>query len=214
MELKKTDPLFELKCSYYRRDLSIPSRRIRVCVSDNDNTKLLLAFLRLIEADSEDFDILISSAGSALYRSIRDAQVAIGTKNEYRAMALLEKVCLDLLSKYATTYEQDIERLKRKNGIDPDAVPLFSNERNALIQIKGEKEVLLFFIDFATTAMKLLKSKDIYEFDNTINSIRINKHNLIFQYCRSVVGRLVQEEFRRNDFKKRAQLDLSKPTIV
>lgn len=26
-------------------------RRIRVCVSDNENTRLLLAFLRVVEAD-------------------------------------------------------------------------------------------------------------------------------------------------------------------
>lgn len=208
VELKKTDPLFELKCSYYRRDLSVPSRRIRICVSDNDNTKLLFAFLRLIVADNEDFDILISSAGSTIYRSIRDAQVAINSKNELHAMEALEKLCLDYLSKYPTTFEQDCEALKYGN------IPLFSNQRNALIQIKGEKEVLLFYYEFASTAIKLLKSKDLQEFDDLLNDIRLHKHSLIFQYCRGVVGRLIQEEVRKNDFKKRSPIDLSRPTIV
>jgi hypothetical protein len=36
------------KCTFYRRDLAIPSRRIRVCVSDNENTKLLLSMLRVV----------------------------------------------------------------------------------------------------------------------------------------------------------------------
>jgi hypothetical protein len=197
-----------LKCSYYRRDLTTPSRRIRVCISDNDNTKLLLAFLRLIEADNEDFDILISSAGSALYRSIRDAQVAINTKNELRCMVLLESICQNALNSYPTTFEQDLEKLKYGN------VQLFSNERNALIQIKGEKEVLLFYYDFSQTAIKLLKSKDLMEFEQILNEIRIHKHSLIFQYCRGIVGRLIQEEFRRNDYKKRTPIDLSRPTIV
>ena len=177
-------------------------------MSDNDNTKLFLAFLRLIEADSEDFDILISSAGSSLYRSIRDAQVAIGTKNELRAMLLLEKLCLDQLHSYPTTYEEDCHQLQYGK------VPLFSNQRNALIQVKGEKEVLLFFHDWAMTAIPLLRVKDLEEFDERLNEVRQQKHSIIFQYCRGVIGRLVQEEFRRNDYKRRAQLDLSKPTIV
>ena len=51
LELKRSDPLFDVKCTFYRRDLSIPYRRVRVCVSDNENTRLLLALLRVIEAD-------------------------------------------------------------------------------------------------------------------------------------------------------------------
>jgi len=51
LELKKSDPLFDVKCTFYRRDLTIPHRRVRVCVSDNENTRLLLALLRVIEAD-------------------------------------------------------------------------------------------------------------------------------------------------------------------
>ena len=51
LEIRKNDPLFDVKCTFYRRDLSVPQRRVRVCVSDNENTKLLLALLRVIEAD-------------------------------------------------------------------------------------------------------------------------------------------------------------------
>jgi hypothetical protein len=51
LEMRRTDPLFDVKCAFYRRDLSVPQRRVRVCVSDNENTKLLLALLRVIEAD-------------------------------------------------------------------------------------------------------------------------------------------------------------------
>jgi hypothetical protein len=134
--------------------------------------------------------------------------VAINTKNELHAMEALEKLCLDCLQKYPTTFEEDCHALKYGN------ITLFSNQRNALIQVKGEKEVLLFYLDFASTAIKLLKSKDLQEFDDLLNDIRINKNTLIFQYCRGVVGRLIQEEVRRNDFKKRSPIDLSRPTIV
>ena len=50
LELSKSDPLFESKCSFWRRDLSVPYRRIRVCVGDNENSKTMLAFLRIAEA--------------------------------------------------------------------------------------------------------------------------------------------------------------------
>lgn len=50
-EVRKTDPLFDVKCTFYRRDLAIPHRRVRVCVSDNESTKTMLALLRVIEAD-------------------------------------------------------------------------------------------------------------------------------------------------------------------
>lgn len=50
-EVRKNDPLFDVKCTFYRRDLSIPHRRVRVCVSDNENTRTMLALLRVIEAD-------------------------------------------------------------------------------------------------------------------------------------------------------------------
>lgn len=75
MELNKSDPLFESKCSFWRRDLTVPSRRIRVCVGDNENFKMLLAFLRIAEADRYDFDLLASCSNANTYRSIRDAQV-------------------------------------------------------------------------------------------------------------------------------------------
>lgn len=200
--------MYEVKCSYYRRDLSIPFRRIRVCLSDNENTKLLLAMLRIIEADSEDFDILIACAGNSLYRSIRDAQVAISVKNEMKAMQLLLKTCDELLRKYPMTYEQDCDRLANGN------VPLFSNERNALIQIKGEKEVLLHFKDLASTAIIAIKSRDLQEFDQYLNEIRIHKHSLVFQYCRGTIARLFQEELRRGELRSRRNIDLSKPTVV
>lgn len=208
MELKKSDPLYDVKSNFYRRDLTVPYRRIRVCVSDNENTKLLFAFLRIIEADNEDFDLLVSCSGNSLYRSIRDAQVAISIKNELKALSYLIKICDELLRKYPTTYEQDVERLARGN------VALFSNERNALIQVKGEKEVLIFFKDLAATAINLMKSQNFEEFDYYLNEIRESKHTLVFQYCRFTVGRLFQDERRRGELKNRRSLDMTKPTVV
>eukprot|EP01035_Chromulina_nebulosa_P036326 gene36326-48928_t len=122
LELNKSDPLFESKCSFWRRDLSVPYRRIRVCVGDNENSKTMLAFLRIAEADKYDFDLLASCSGNNAYRSIRDAQVAVSVPNEQRAMMSLVSICDQHLSDYPTSFEADCQRLRTGN------VPLFSNE--------------------------------------------------------------------------------------
>eukprot|EP01033_Poteriospumella_lacustris_P016856 gene16856-12066_t len=207
VELKNSDPLYDAKCTYYRRDFMVPYRRIRVCVSDNENTKLLLAMLRLIESDKEDLEILLSCSGSSMYRSIRDADIAISLKNELRMLQSLVRLIDEHLRQYPTTFEEDVHRLQHGN------VPLFSNERNALIQVKGEKEVLLFFRDFANTGAIGLKLRDLSEFDEFLNQVRVSKHTLIFQYCRGTVGRLLHEEIRRGDYRaSHRNIDLSKPT--
>ncbi len=164
--------------------------------------------LRLIEADNEDFEMLIASSPSSFYRSIRDAQTAINLKNEIKSMQLLARICDNYLSLYPATYEDDCIRLATGN------VPLFSNERNALIQVKGEKEVLLFYKDFALTVVKLMNSSDLEEFDEMLDSIRQSKHSFTFQYCRGSVARLFQEELRRGERRSKQVLDLTRPTVV
>ena len=200
--------MFDAKTSYYRRDFSVPQRRVRICVSDNDNTKVMLSLLRIIEADREDMEILMATAGSSMYRSIRDAQVAVSVRNELRAMNLLLATCEHYLSLYPTTYEQDCDRL-----LYGDVAP-FSNERHALIQIKGEKEVLLFFRDWAEVAMQLLRENDLGQFEALLENVRTTKDQLVFQYCRGTIGRLHQDDLRRQMDQRRRTMDLSRPTIV
>jgi len=207
LELNKTDPLFESKCSFWRRDLAVPSRRIRVCVGDNENAKMMLAFLRVIEADKYDFDLLASCSGSNSYRSIRDAQVAVSVRNEQRAMMSLVCLCDQHLSDYPTSYEADCQRLQHGN------IAPFSNERHALIQVKGEKEVLLFYKDFGITAVKLLQARDIHELDVLMEQVRVTKHPIMYHYCRDTVSRLKQDELRRQEIRRK-NFDLSKPTVV
>ena len=49
----------------------------------------------------------------------------------------------------------DPNRLKTDQELEP-----FSNERHAIIQVKGEKEVLLFLKDFAETGLSLLQVRE------------------------------------------------------
>ena len=207
LEVRKSDPLFDIKCTFYRRDLAIPQRRLRVSISENENTKVLLAMLRVIEADRDDFDLLVSCSGNTLYRSLRDAQVAISIKNEIRAMNTLATICDNLLGAYPSSYEADCERLKS------DQIAPFSNERHALIQVKGEKEVLLYLKDLALTSTALLCTADFSEFDELLETVRCTKHVLIFQHARSTLSRLHQDEQRRQELRRR-KFDLSRPTVV
>jgi hypothetical protein len=89
---------------------------------------MMLAFMRIIEADKDDFELLTSCSSSTMFRSIRDAQVAVSVKNEQRVMMSLVALCDRYLNQYPTTYEADIDRLANGN------IPPFSNERHALIQ--------------------------------------------------------------------------------
>jgi len=183
LQLKRTDTLYDHKCTYWRRDGSLPSKRVRVCVADNDNTRIMLAMLRIIEADQIDLDALVRITGNSTYRSIRDAQMAISIRNEIKAMTHLEALCTEHLSKYSSTFEADCE------AISSGRLPPFSNEIHARIQVRGEKEVLLFYKEFAVFALQLLRIEDPQTFHDSLESLRQNKHPMLYQYCRSTILR-------------------------
>lgn len=206
LQLRRSDPLYDHKCSYWRREGSLPVKRIRVCVGENDNSRLLFALLRIIDADQMDLDALLRATGGVgtfpgsssggfggsgsinSYRTIRDAQTAISVRNELKAMALLLATCDEHLSKYPTLYQDDVE------AISTGRFPPFSNQMHACIQVRGEKEVLLFYKDFAKTALDVLVIEDPQIFHDTLEGIRINKHSIVYQYVRNTVLRLRQEE--------------------
>jgi hypothetical protein len=200
LQLKRSDPLYELKISVWRRDSALPSRRLRVAVGDNENYKMLLSLLRIIEADKDDVDQLLrkvsgSSGGSSSltsFRSIRDAQTPINVVNEYRAMQHLESLCNSYLSKYQHTYETDCRRLVS------DELPQFSNERHAVIQVKGEKEVLLFYREFAIVSQRLLRIRDMRVLEEEMLEVRATKHFLIYDHVKIHIHKLIMDDQQRS----------------
>ena len=54
--------------------------------------------------------------------------------------------------------------------LSSDALVPFSNERHAVIQIKGEKEILVFLMSFAASALELIASPSDAEFDKLLMS--------------------------------------------
>lgn len=210
LELKADDPYYEQKMAFWRRESTSHYRRVRVCISDNENTRLMLALLRIIEADRDELGMLMSSpdGSNAGYRSVYNAQTPISVRSELKVLAALQNMCQSYLDKYPTSLENDCTKLATGN------IPLFTNERNALIQIKGEKEVLHFFLDLAETGTRLLYSKGASgEFEGALDEVRKSKHQVIYQYCRTVVQRVRYEDMRRQDIRER-NVDMSRPTIV
>lgn len=208
MQLDDADPLYDEKCVMWSRDQSIPQQRLRVSVCDNDNFKYLFALLRVIVADGKDLsDIKLSNNFQHRSLTLRDVQYPQNMKNEIRALKLLVTVCNDYLSRYHHTYEEDCAKLA-SNELAP-----FSNARHAVIQLKGEKEVLLFLKDFATTGLELLQVRGETAYGVAMATIKSTKHKLIARYCQTVVSTLRHDEQRMLEQMQR-NVDMSKPTIV
>jgi len=175
-------------------------KRIRVCVSNNENARLLFSLLRALAcspaelravsrpssmnnnntangAESGGSSSLIglsssssspppgtapavvltgspAPAGATYHRSCRDIRHPISLRNERDAMRLLLETVQAHLARYPTTLQQDLDLLQRA---DSDAVcPKFSNRRHALIQVRGEKQVLHHFAAWARQALRVL----------------------------------------------------------
>ena len=222
LDLTDSDPLYEAKVVYWNREAGGPQRMIRVCVSDNDNTRIALSLMRFAVADHEDLDALLMSAdarsqlsgarsgGIGGFRSIRNAQTPCSVKNEVLMLQRLRELCIYWLEQYPTTLADDVARLA-----EPGLVAMFSNERHALIQVKGEKEVLEFFREYADVTLRLFGiplSQDA-EFLEALDEIRETGHYLVYNYCRSVVQKLRNDENRKQESRQR-NLNMALPTVV
>ena len=184
LSLREDDPLYDFKCSYFRRETFLPSKRLRVCVAENENFHTLITFLRIIVANQEDINLLTSSyskGGSSDSRPGRDMHSAITESNEMRAMRLLESTLTKLLGQYPDSLEQNNERLAHDKSLAP-----FSNERHAVIQVRGEKEVLHFFLDFAHIVMRLLSVRDVEVYREEMRKVQDSpKFQCVFMFVRS-----------------------------
>ena len=211
--INQEDPLFEEKTSILRRDGGTGiSRRVRVAVGDSDATKVLLALLRLVELTPEEYNSISLLPGG--FKSLRDAMIPFSVVNEANALKLLMKKCMLMLDAYPSSYDEDVQRLSGQTpwagSIKPDIVEgetepidpvsvLYTNERHAVIQTRGEKEVLGHYLVMAEIGCDLLNSgcndKDL----ETIvkNKLRGKVHESIYQYCRGPLVRLVRDHTRQ-----------------
>lgn len=195
LEFNPNDPLYEQKYFLGKTDGIFPNKRIRVCVGDNENSRSLFAMLRLIEANQSEWEQLANDSTTNMrFPSMRSTSFALNINNETKILQHLKKLIESYLSEYPSSYDDDNLKLA-SNAVQP-----FSNERHALIQVKGEKEVLLFYKDFAETALRLLDIKDQSAYSEALQEIRETKHPFVQQYCRNTIGRLRAEPIKQNGF--------------
>lgn len=148
---------------------SAPMKRVRVCVSNNENTRLLFSLLRVLACNEEELTAiscistspehqarLLSEGRSVpMYRSCRDIRHPLSIRNERDALSYLMELIVRALSQYPTTLPQDVTDLQ-----DEDSFPSFSNKRHAKIQVKGEKEVLHHFLRWARSGLEVINVID------------------------------------------------------
>jgi hypothetical protein len=150
-------------------------KRIRICVSNNENSRLLFSLLRALACNREELRAVTSPVSSdasvsralfgltdrtvtsssgnttTYYRTCRDIRHPISLRNERAAMRLLLDVIGRQLARYSTSLAQDVSDL-----MDERSYPRFSNTRHAKIQVRGEKEVLHHFARWARTALDVM----------------------------------------------------------
>jgi hypothetical protein len=154
------------------RPIVFPIKRVRVCVSNNENTRVMFSMLRVMACNSAELERIAwggraaTAAGQRLYgipgmassasastpfRTCRDIRYPISLRNERCAMELLLEITEKALSKYPTSLAQDTLDLQ-----DENAYPKYSNKRHAKLQVHGEKEVLHHFALWARTAIHVI----------------------------------------------------------
>jgi len=146
---------------------------------DADSTADALSFCRVAVANALEMDE-IDSRG---YRG--DTCVGpVSPRNEIAALSFLAGICRQRLTRYPTTYQDDLYRLANDELLQP-----FSNEKNALIVIKSEKEILHFFIQLSTIATSIFS----LPIDQAIRKVQRNysdedmRYNDVARYLRIVV---------------------------
>eukprot|EP00588_Corethron_pennatum_P012680 CAMPEP_0194265332 /NCGR_PEP_ID=MMETSP0169-20130528/614_1 /TAXON_ID=218684 /ORGANISM="Corethron pennatum, Strain L29A3" /LENGTH=508 /DNA_ID=CAMNT_0039005773 /DNA_START=142 /DNA_END=1668 /DNA_ORIENTATION=+ len=182
LSLLPSDPLHELKSAFWSRDGSPDLKRVRVCVSNNENTKSMLSMLRVIVANDEEMSS-VSCSGLYMFRTAKDIRFPLSLRNERAALEQLLRIVRRTLSEYSTSLEEDIKAL------ESDRFVLFSNIRNAIIQVKGEKEVLHHFENFAVTAINVMDLNDADCVSATV-AVQHSQHHTIAVYCLDVIGPL------------------------
>jgi hypothetical protein len=158
-------------------------KRVRVCASNNENTKILFSMLRVLSANKEELKTMANApklpfgdTGSSLYFS--RAFISSSTEKLNGAAMYnpsMFRTCRDIRHPISLRNEKAAMKLllnvvssalKRyscslaqdiNDLMNEDAYPKYSNRRHAKIQVRGEKEVLHHFASWAQTAIDILE---------------------------------------------------------
>jgi len=161
-------------------------RRVRVCVSNNENTRILFSMLRVLAANEEDLRAMSTAptlpfgdSGCSIYlsRALRGYTAANPDNAAFATMqhAAFFRTCRDIRNPINLRNERAAMELLQTvlakaleaypcslaedvtDLMNEEAYPKFSNRRHAKIQVRGEKEILHHFAFWAQTAIDLIE---------------------------------------------------------
>ena len=169
LSLNASDELYLRKLVHWEKNKATKRiKKTRLSISNYENFELILSVARFLVSNEEDlhqiFDPCVPSCKSTLF----DIHNPISIRNEISALDLLSKRITLQLDQYPTTLIEDERNL---NSSDPNIQPL-TNRRNAIIQVKGEKEILLYFHKLFTASLEKLEchKKSVFNFDNSLKN--------------------------------------------
>lgn len=67
---------------------------------------------------------------------------------------------------------------------------MYSNARNAVIQVKGEKKVLLHYLLLATTGLALMRCETDAQFEAMLGRVDEKKNPFVHAYCSIEISKL------------------------
>lgn len=103
-----------------------------------------------------------------------------------KSLQSLKALSEEYLKNYKVSSEDEIIKLKDEN--------LTFNERNCLLMIIGEKEILKYFIDFSVYCLSLFEINDTKEIKKKIKKDFTNKIFPYEIYLNDVILQLVKTE--------------------
>lgn len=89
--------------------------------------------------------------------------------------------------RYESSYESDCARL---SSSDQSELPLYSNARNAVIQVKGEKQVLMHYLNLANTGLAHIRCASDSQCEAMLQQLEEKSSPLVYSYCAIEVLRL------------------------
>ena len=123
------------------------ARAVRISTYyDNDSTQEAFSFLRFVHARSHEMSYLPAYASHRDFDWTRRRIEPISIDNELRVLGNLSALCKEQLGRYPTTLEEDVD------GLATGKWAFGSNKRNAVVLLRGEKEVCHFYVMLAAEA--------------------------------------------------------------
>lgn len=159
-------------------------KRIRICVSNNENTRLLFSLLRALACTQDELQAISTPVSDSVSRALFGLPEVVRSSSATATSAVSNfsiaqpssyhrscrdirhpisihnertamRLLLDVVARHLSQYPTTLSQ-DLADLQDEAAYPRFSNRRHAKIQVRGEKEVLHHFAHWARTALDVL----------------------------------------------------------